>query len=50
MNPEIPGPLNNDQLLVIKEKHPWELSIICFKDNKEKEGNIANIINKSHHT
>lgn len=50
MNPETPGPLNNDQLLVIKEKQPWELGIICFKDNREKEGNISNIITKPHHT
>lgn len=49
-NPETPKSLNNDQLLVIKEKQPWELSRIFFKDNRGKEGNMSNIKSKSHHT
>jgi len=49
MKPGASGPHTNSQLVVIKEKQPWELSVIFFKDNKENKENISNM-SKPHPT
>lgn len=48
MKPEAPYPLTNGQLLVMKEKQPWELGIICFKDNKKNKEKISNMSKPYH--